>query len=130
LEKNSDRGPLLTPINDGTIIRVGDKVKVRIEVSADRDMEYLQLKDMRASSFEPVNVLSQYKWQAGLGYYETTRDAGTNFFIDFLPKGSYVFEYDLFATQAGNFSDGISTIQCMYAPEFSSHSKNINITVE
>ncbi len=130
LEKNSDRGPLLTPINDGTIIRVGDKVKVRIEVSADRDMEYLQLKDMRASSFEPVNVLSQYKWQGGLGYYETTRDAGTNFFIDFLPKGSYVFEYDLFATQAGNFSDGISTIQCMYAPEFSSHSKNINITVE
>ena len=79
-------------------------------------MEYLHLKDMRAAGFEPINVLSQYKWQGGLGYYESTRDASTNFFISYLPKGTYVFEYPLRVVHAGDFSNGITTIQCMYAP--------------
>ena len=88
------------------------------------------MKDMRASSLEPVNVLSSYKWQDGLGYYETTRDASTNFFFNYLRKGTYVFEYPMYATVAGNFSNGITSIQCMYAPEFASHSEGIRINVE
>lgn len=130
VEKNTDRGPVLSPVNEGEILKVGDKIKVRIELRADRDMEYVHMKDMRASALEPVNVLSSYKWQDGLGYYESTKDAGTHFFFNYLRKGTYVFEYPLFVTQAGDFSNGVTTIQCMYAPEFSSHSEGIRITVE
>ncbi|HMU45785.1 MAG TPA: alpha-2-macroglobulin family protein [Chitinophagaceae bacterium] len=130
IEKNTDRGPVLTPVNEGDMIKVGDKIKVRVELRVDRDMEYVHMKDMRASAFEPVNVLSSYKWQGGLGYYESTKDASTNFFFSYLRKGTYVFEYPLFATHAGNFSNGITTIQCMYAPEFSSHSEGIRVNIE
>jgi hypothetical protein len=130
VETNTDRGPILTPINEGAAVKVGDKIKVRIELRVDRDMEYVHMKDMRASCLEPVNVLSRYKWQGGLGYYETTKDASTNFFFDYLRKGTYVFEYPLFITHTGNFSNGITSIQCMYAPEFSSHSEGIRINVE
>lgn len=130
VEKNSSRGPVLTPINEGDYIKVGDKIKVRIALRVDRDMEYVHMKDMRSSAMEPVNVLSSYKWQGGLGYYETTKDASTNFFFDYLRKGTYVFEYPLFVTHTGNFSNGVTTIQCMYAPEFSSHSEGVRINVE
>lgn len=130
IETNSDRGPVLKPVNEGDLIKVGDKIKVRIELRADRDMEYVHMKDMRAASFEPVNVLSQYKWQGGLGYYESTKDASTNFFFNYLRKGTYVFEYALFAQLPGNYSNGITSIQCMYAPEFSSHSEGVRVTVK
>ena len=127
---NSDRGPLMSPINEGASLRPGDQVKVRIELRVDRDMEYVHMKDMRASGFEPINVLSQYKWQGGLGYYESTRDVSTNFFFSYLPKGTYVFEYPLRATHKGDFSNGITSIQSMYAPEFSSHSAGIRVKIE
>jgi uncharacterized protein YfaS (alpha-2-macroglobulin family) len=129
VEKNASRGPVLVAINDGDELNVGDKVKVRIELKADRDMEYVHMKDMRAACMEPVNVISEYKWQGGLGYYESTKDASTNFFFNWLGKGTYVFEYSLYVTHAGNFSNGISSIQCMYAPEFSSHSEGIRVNV-
>ena len=130
IEKNTDRGPVLTPIADGTPTSVGDKIKVRIELRVDRDMEYVHMKDMRSSGLEPVNVLSGYKWQGGLGYYETTKDASTSFFFPYLRKGTYVFEYPLFVTHTGNFSNGITTIQCLYAPEFSAHSEGVRLHVE
>ena len=93
-------------------------------------MENVHLKDMRAAAFEPVNVISTYKWQGGLGYYESTKDASTNFFFSYLGKGKYVFEYPMFVTNKGDFSNGITTIQCMYAPEFSSHTEGMRITVK
>ena len=130
VETNTDRGPVLTPVKEGDALKVGDKIKVRVELRVDRDMEYVHMKDMRASGMEPVNVLSRYKWQGGLGYYETTRDASTNFFFSYLRKGVYVFEYPLFVTNKGNFSNGITTIQSMYAPEFAAHSEGIRINVE
>ncbi|THU40904.1 alpha-2-macroglobulin [Niastella caeni] len=130
VEKNTDRGPVLQPVNEGDAMKVGDKVKVRIELRVDRTMEYVHMKDMRAACMEPVNVISEYKWQGGLGYYESTKDASTNFFFGQLPKGTYVFEYPLFVTHTGTFSNGITTIQCMYAPEFTSHSEGINVKVE
>jgi hypothetical protein len=130
IEKSSDKGPVLEAIEDGATIKVGDKVKVRIELRVDRDMEYVHMKDMRAACMEPVNVLSEYKYQGGLGYYESTKDASTNFFFGWLNKGSYVFEYSLFVTHAGSFSNGITSIQCMYAPEFTSHSAGIRVNVE
>lgn len=129
-EENTSEGPVLKPITAETPIKVGDKIKVRIELKVDRNMEYVHMKDMRASGFEPINVMSQYKWQNGLGYYESTRDAATNFFFSYLPKGTYVFEYPLRATFKGDFSNGITTIQCMYAPEFTAHSEGIRVTIE
>lgn len=130
LKTNTDKGEVISEITPETTLGVGDLVRVRIELRTDRNMEFVHLKDMRAAGFEPINVLSQYKWQDGLGYYESTKDAATNFFIDYLPKGIYVFEYDLRVNNAGDMSNGISTIQSMYAPEFSSHSNGIRISVE
>ena len=129
LEKNTDRGPVLEEIKEGSELKPGDKVKVRIELRADRDMEYIHMKDMRAACMEPVNVLSGYKYQGGLGYYESTKDASTNFFFSWLRKGTYVFEYPLFVTHSGQFNNGITTIQCMYAPAFSSHSNGMLVNV-
>ncbi len=129
IEKNSDRGPVLQALNEGDELHIGDKVKVRIELRVDRYMEYIHMKDMRGSCMEPVNVISQYKWQGGLGYYESTKDASTNFFFGSLPRGTYVFEYPMFVTHSGDFSNGITTIQCMYAPEFTSHSNGIRVNV-
>jgi uncharacterized protein YfaS (alpha-2-macroglobulin family) len=130
IEKNTDRGPVLQAIKEGDEINVGDKIKVRIELRVDRAMEYVHMKDMRAACMEPTNVISEYKWQGGLGYYETTKDASTNFFFGWLPKGTYVFEYPMFVTHQGNFSNGITTIQCMYAPEFTSHSEGVRVSVK
>lgn len=128
VERNTDKGPVLDALQNGAKIKVGDKIKVRIELRVDRDMEYVHMKDMRAACMEPVNVLSGYKYQGGLGYYESTKDASTNFFFSWLNKGTYVFEYPMFVTHEGDFSNGITTIQCMYAPEFTSHSEGVRVT--
>ena len=130
IQRNSDRGPVLEKLKEGQALKVGDRIKVRVEIKNDRNMEYVHLKDMRASCFEPVNVLSSYKYQGGLGYYEATKDASSNFFMGYLPRGTWVFEYELRTTHTGNFSNGITTLQCMYAPEFSSHSKGVRVEVE
>lgn len=111
-------------------LHVGDKVTVRIEIEVDRNMEYIHLKDMRAAAFEPTEKLSGYRFKHALGYYQAIKDASMNFFIDYLPKGTYVFEYEVLATQKGTFSNGITTIQSMYAPEYTSHSNGIRVTVE
>ncbi len=130
IERNTDRGPVLERITDGNALRIGDKVKARIELQVDRDMEYVHLKDGRSACFEPTNVISGYRWQGGLGYYESTRDVSSNFFFDRLPKGKYVFEYPMFVTHAGDFSAGLATAQCMYAPEFSAHSEGVRVRVK
>ncbi|MGK0429220.1 MAG: hypothetical protein ACJARX_000881, partial [Psychroserpens sp.] len=127
---NTDTGEQITEITSETELKVGDLVRVRIELRSDRPMEFIHMKDMRASGLEPINVLSQYKYQDGLGYYKSTKDASTNFFFDYLPKGIYVFEYDLRVNNAGNMSNGITTIQSMYAPEFTSHSDGVRISVD
>lgn len=119
-----ERGETLTLVTDENPLHVGDKVRVRMEIRADRDLEYIHLKDLRAAAFEPTETLSGYLWQDGLGYYQSFRDASVNFFFDNLNRGTYVFEYTLFVTQSGTFSSGYASIQCMYAPEFNAHSTN------
>lgn len=129
LQQNTDRGPVITPVA-GKDLHVGDLVKVRIELRVDRNLEYVHLKDMRAAGFEPVSTISTHKYQDGLYYYESPRDLATNFFIGYMPKGTYVFEYALRVSQKGDFSNGITTIQCMYAPEFTSHSQGVRVEVK
>lgn len=130
VKTNSSNGPILKEITSQTPIKVGDVVTVRLEISIDRNIEFVHIKDMRASGFEPVNVLSGYKWKGEFGYYESTRDASTNFFADYMRKGTYVFEYDLKANNAGNFSNGITSMQNMYAPELSAHSEGIRVEIK
>lgn len=129
LVKNTASGPVITPVTSSTKLVAGDKIRVRIELRTDRNMEYVHMKDMRAAGFEPINVISRYKYQDGLGYYESTKDAATHFFFDYLPKGTHVFEYDLRTTHSGEFSNGVATLQCMYAPEFTSHSEGIRVKI-
>ena len=130
LKKNSANGPVLKEITTETPIEIGDIVTVRLEISIDRNMQFVHIKDMRASGFEPVNVLSGYKWNGEFGYYESTRDVATNFFADYMRKGTYVFEYDLKANNSGVFSNGITTMQNMYAPELSAHSEGIRVEIK
>lgn len=130
VEKVTENGKELVPVDLLQSLKVGDKIVIRLVVKTDRDMEYVHLKDMRAAGMEPVNVLSGYKWQDGMGYYENTTDISSNFFMSRLNKGTTVFEYPVYLTHTGNFSVGIANIQCMYAPEFNSHSEGIRINVE
>jgi uncharacterized protein YfaS (alpha-2-macroglobulin family) len=103
---------------------------VRIVLKVDRDMEYVHMKDQRGSGTEPVEVLSGYRYQDGLSYYQSTRDTATHFFMDNLPKGTYVFEYSTRIQLKGKYQTGIASIQCMYAPEFNSHSQSFELEVK
>jgi uncharacterized protein YfaS (alpha-2-macroglobulin family) len=111
-------------------VGVGDELVIRVVLRTDRDMEYVHLKDGRGSGTEPVNVLSRYKYQDGLGYYESTKDTASHFFIDYLPKGTYVFEYAVRVQHRGTYPTGLAELQCMYAPEFNSHSGSVMLEVK
>jgi hypothetical protein len=129
IERNSSAGPRLEAMTAGKPLAIGDKVIVRLTLKTDRDLEYVHMKDLRAACMEPVNVLSDYKYQGGLGYYETTRDASVQFFFPRMPRGTYVFDYPMFVSQAGVFNGGICTLECLYAPEFTSHSSGQPVQV-
>jgi uncharacterized protein YfaS (alpha-2-macroglobulin family) len=130
VQRDSPNGPLISPVMPQTSLKPGDLIKVRLVLKTDRAMEYVHLKDSRASGFEPVAALSGYKYQNGLGYYESPRDASTDFFMSYLPVGTHVFEYDLRVAQTGDFSAGVATVQCFYAPEFSAHSAGERVRVK
>ena len=130
LNTSGENGMTLKQITPQTVLQLGDLVTVRLVVRATADMDFIHLKDMRASGFEPVNVLSEYKYQDGTSYYESTRDAATHFFFDDLRKGTYILEYTVRANNAGKFSNGITSIESMYAPEFSGHTKGIRVEIK
>ncbi|MHC0447212.1 alpha-2-macroglobulin family protein [Flavobacterium sp. 3-218] len=129
LKKNTLKGNELERITSKNPLKTGDLVTVRLVISSKEDVEYIHLKDMRASCFEPVNVLSEYQYKDRLGYYISTKDAATHFFFDQINKGTYVLEYDIRVNNSGEFSNGITTIESMYAPEFTSHTKGIRVKV-
>jgi hypothetical protein len=130
LKSTANGEELLIPVGNEARIKVGDEIIVRMEITSGRNMEYVYIKDMRAPGLEPVNVLSGSRYQDGLFYYETTKDASTNFYFGSLNKGVYILEYPLRAAYKGSYSAGVAVIQSMYAPEFTSHSNGIRITVE
>ncbi|MEN6429081.1 MAG: alpha-2-macroglobulin family protein [Phycisphaerales bacterium] len=128
IKETTSEGEVLVPVAGP--VSVGDELVVRIVLKVDRDMEYVHMKDQRGSGTEPVNVLSRYRYQDGLAYYESTRDTATHFFMDYLPKGTYVFEYSSFIQLRGQYQTGMASIQCMYAPEFNSHSQSFELNVQ
>ncbi|MCX6244602.1 MAG: MG2 domain-containing protein [Bacteroidetes bacterium] len=139
IERVTPAGKVLDPITKYKVqstnaegLTVGDKIIVRIVLSVDRNLEFVHMKDMRASAFEPLTSEqnSGYRYQGGLGYYQSMTDLAANFFFDYLPKGTYVFEYPLVINAAGEYSNGITTVQCMYAPEFAAHSEGIRVTIK
>jgi uncharacterized protein YfaS (alpha-2-macroglobulin family) len=130
IEKQDQTGAVLIAVDAQHQPKTGDLLKVVVYLKSARDFEYVQLKDMRPAGTEPVDVLSNFKSQDGLSYYQVTRDVATNFFISWLNKGNYVFEYRLRVVQPGNFATGITTVQSMYAPEFNAHSEGRRIEIE
>lgn len=122
-------GDRLEPLAEDASLKPGDRITVRLTVTSDRDMDYVHVKDRRAATFEPVDALSTYTNENGLGYYFAPGDLATNFFISDLPKGTYTLEYDLFTTYAGSFSNGLGRVECMYAPEFGGNSAGGRILV-
>lgn len=128
IQQESDNGNILVPL-EGQTLKVGDRINIRITVSNDQDMQFVHLKDLRAGCFEATEQLSGNRWQENLVYYQETTDVATNFFFDFLPKGIHVFEYTAWITQSGAYQDGISTLQCVYAPQYSANSHAGSITV-
>jgi len=130
VEKTDASGTRLMRITEDNPLSVGDKVVVRLTVRTDRDLEFVHLKDMRAASLEPVEQISGIGWQNGIQYYRMSKDASTHFYFDRLPRGTYLFEYAVFVNRAGTYSNGITTLQCLYAPEFTSHTEGIRIIVK
>ncbi|MFN3754584.1 MG2 domain-containing protein [Flavobacterium sp.] len=129
LKKNTNEGKQLEKITSKNPLKIGDLVTVRLVIETKEDMEFIHLKDMRASCFEPVDILSKYEWKERTSYYKSTKDAATHFFFDNVNQGTYVIEYDIRVNNKGDFSNGITTIESMYAPEFTSHTKGIRIKV-
>ena len=128
VNRDTPKGPVIEPVAGP--VKVGDLLTVRVVLRVDRDMEYVHLKDLRGSGLEPTSVLSGYRFQDGLAYYQSTKDTASHFFIDYLPKGTYVFEYTLRVQHRGRYQSGVAEIQCMYAPEFNSHSGSVWIEAE
>ncbi len=123
-------GDQLVEITETDPLQAGDRVTVRLTLRSDRDLDYVHLKDRRAATFEPVDALSAYRYQNGLGYYFAPGDLATNFFLDELPKGTYILEYDLFTTHTGTFSNGLGRVECMYAPEFGGNTGGSRVVVQ
>ena len=123
-------GEKLESLNSNSAIHPGDKLMVRLRIEVDRPMEYIHLKDQRGAGLEPLVQLSGYQWSGGLSYYQRPEDSGMHFYIEHLPRGVYVIEYPLRAVHSGNFSNGMATIQCLYAPEYSSHSAGDRVEVK
>jgi len=128
VERMTSTGKTMIPAEKEKLVK-GDKVITRLVITTDRNLEFVALKDLRAACFEPVNQLSGCAWKEGVCYYQTTKDASTLFFFTFLPKGTYVFEYELWANSAGEYTSGIASLQCQYAPEFVSHTGGEKIII-
>lgn len=109
--------------------KVGDRVKVTIVLKADADMDYVVIQDFRAAALEPVEQLPEPVWSEGLCFYRENRDAQTNIFINRMPRGTYVLDYELFATQSGTFTSGAASVQSQYNPAIAAHSAGMLINV-
>ena len=105
---------------------IGDRVKVRITVIADRDYDFVQLIDKRAACMEPLQQLSGYRG----GYYQSTKDCTTNYYFDRMSKGKHEIETEYYIDRAGEYTTGTCTVQCAYAPEYSGRARGESLNVD
>ena len=129
VETNNGTNRQIRPITPEQPLRIGDKVIVRLTIRTDREMNYVFLKDLRAGCFEPADQLSGPESRDGIWYYRSPKDVSENFFINRLPEGTFVLEYPVYVSRSGEYAGGISTIQCMYAPEFVSHTAGESLRI-
>ncbi|TVR82446.1 MAG: hypothetical protein EA409_05250 [Saprospirales bacterium] len=129
VEEIGPTGRVLKNLSEGEMLRVGQTLVARIILTSDRPMEYIHLRDIRPSALEPGNVLSGYRFREGMLYYFTSGDSSTDFFIERLPRGSFVLEYRTTVAYSGNFNAGIIKAQSYFAPEFVSYGKGGGIKV-
>jgi hypothetical protein len=110
-----------------TTAKVGERVKVRLTITSERDLDFVQLQDKRAACMEPVKQLSGYDWR--LGCYVSPRDNVTNYYFDRLPKGKHVVETEYYIDRAGKYETGTCTVQCAYASEYrgTTHSQTLKV---
>lgn len=109
---------------------VGDRLTIRYVIKADRDYEYVCLSAERPACAEPASVRSGYEWRNGLGYYRAVRDTRTDYFFDSLPKGTYVLEETAFIDREGRYTTGLTTLRCLYAPEYTANTTAVTISVK
>jgi hypothetical protein len=121
-------GPVLEPVVAIEKVSVGEELVVRLKITSDRTYEFLELTDHRPSVTEPIDVLSGWRWADGVGWYQVTRDASTQFFFERLPQGTHVLEYSLRVAHRGQASSGFATIRSRYAPEFSARSQSLGLS--
>ena len=107
-------------------LKVGDRIKVRITIEADRDYDFVQVVDKRAACMEPVNQMSGYHW----GYYIAPKDCSTNYYFDVLSKGKHVIETEYYIDRIGTYETGTCTASCAYSPEFRGTAKSQTIEVK
>ena len=107
--------------------KVGEKVKVTLIITADRDYDFVQITDKRAACLEPVNQLSGYQW--GIGCYVSPRDHATNFYFDRLSKGKHIVEMEYYVDRKGDYQSGTCTVQCTYSPEFGGRTETYELKV-
>jgi hypothetical protein len=130
IEMLNSKGRILEPVTEQTVLKPGDKLVTRLHLQCAQDMDYVHLKDLRASCLEPETVISGYQWKPGISYYQSASDVSMQFFIDHLNKGSYDIEYSSLVTHIGSFATGIANAECLYAPELTAHSGSGTIRVE
>ena len=107
--------------------KVGEKVKVTLIITADRDYDFVQITDKRAACLEPVNQLSGYQW--GIGCYVSPRDYATNFYFDRLSKGKHIVEMEYYVDRKGDYQSGTCTAECTYCPEFGGRTEAYELRV-
>lgn len=130
LEQTTGNQRTLQPVDAAHPIRTGDKVVVRLTIYNEQDLDFVCLKDLRAGCFEPARQISRTESAGNVWFFHTPKDVSENFYFDHLPAGTFVVEYPVYASRSGNYAEGTSTIQCLYAPEFTAHSAGGNLHVE
>lgn len=118
---DAERGDVFQPVTAETVLRPGDRVRVQLIVTADREMDYVWLKDLHSAAFDARGLASGFRHE-GVFHYRTVRDESVNYFFENFPKGKWTFEYEMYVTQTGTFSDGYAEVKCIYNPEFTGHS--------
>ena len=116
-------------VDEHTVLRMGDRLTVRLTVRADRDMDFVQITDSRAACMEPIEQLSGYSWQTGISYYRVSKDAATQFFMDRMRKGVYAIDYDVYLDRIGTYVGGMATVSSVYAPEYGDRTGGLAVTV-
>jgi hypothetical protein len=116
-------------ISLSTSLPIGTKIKVKMTVTTNRSLEFVHVKDSKAAGFEAREALSGYHYST-VGYYQISKDASTEIFIDYLPKGSHLFQYEMFTSGKGELSVGAAIVECMYAPSFRANSNGWKFSIK